>query len=78
MRKNNNIYEYVAVYVDDLAFAVKDPKAFVKILETKYKFTVKGTGPLTYHLGADFGRDKDGILYMAPKKYINRMIANYK
>ena len=78
MRKDNNIYEYVAVYVNDLAFAVKDPKAFVKILETKYKFKLKGTGPLAYHLGADFGRDPDGTLYMTPKKYIDRMIANYK
>ena len=28
MRQNGDIYEYVVVYVDDLAFAVKDPKAF--------------------------------------------------
>ena len=39
MRKSGSVYEYVAVYVDDLAIAMKDPKAFISILESKYKFT---------------------------------------
>jgi hypothetical protein len=26
MRKKNNQYEYIAVYVDDLAIAIKNPK----------------------------------------------------
>ena len=30
--RNGDQYEYVAVYVDDLAFAVKDPQAFIGIL----------------------------------------------
>ena len=54
MRETDGLWEYVAVYVDDLAFAVKDPKAFVKALEDKCNFTLKGTGPLKFHLGADF------------------------
>ena len=33
MPRNDDIYEYVAIYVDDLAFAVKDPKAFIEILK---------------------------------------------
>ena len=28
MKKNNNVWEYVAVYVDDLAIAMKDPESF--------------------------------------------------
>jgi hypothetical protein len=28
MREADGLYEYVAVYVDDLAFAIKDPKKF--------------------------------------------------
>ena len=57
--------EYGAVYVDDLAFAVKDPKAFVEVLETKYKFKVKGTGPLEFHLGANFEQGPDDTLCTA-------------
>ena len=79
MRKNDDIYEYVAVYVDDLAFAVKDPKQFVKNLQQNHGFKVKGTGPLEFHLGANFERDEDGTLCMSPKKYIcDRLIPSYQ
>jgi hypothetical protein len=70
-------YEYVAVYVDDLAFAVEEPHEFVKVLEDKYKFKLKGTGPLHFHLGCDFYRDEDNTLCMSPKTYISRMHDNY-
>jgi hypothetical protein len=36
MRKNHDQYEYVAVYVDDLAVEMKEPKAFIDILETQF------------------------------------------
>ena len=29
LRRNGDIYEYVDVYVDDLAIAAKDPKIYV-------------------------------------------------
>jgi hypothetical protein len=32
MRQNGQIYEYIAVYVDDLALAMKDPSAFMQVL----------------------------------------------
>ena len=54
MRQNGDNYEYVAVYVDDLAFAVKDPQSFIQILREKYQFKIKEAGPLEFHLGADF------------------------
>ena len=41
-------------------------------------FKLKGSGPITFHLGMDFFRDSDGVLCMAPKKYIKKMIANCK
>ena len=41
MRQNNQQYEYIAIYVDDLAFAMKDPHAFIGILREKYKFKIK-------------------------------------
>ena len=78
MRKNGAIYEYIAVYVDDLAIAAKDPKSITDTLMEKYEFKLKGTGPITFHLGCDFFRDKDGVLCMAPKRYIEKMIDTYE
>ena len=74
---NGDHYEYIARYVDDLAIASRDPKAITDELEGKYSFKLKGTGPISYHLGNDFYRDKEGVLCMAPKKYIERMIDTY-
>ena len=78
MRKKDDHYEYITRYVDDLAISSKDPQAIVDVLQNKYNFKLKGTGPITYHLGCDFFRDKDGVLCMPPKKYIDQMIATYK
>ena len=78
MCKNGEIYEYIAVYVDDLAFAVKDPTQLVHVLKSKYGFKIKEAGPLKFHLGADFYRDKEGTLCMAPQKYIERLIQIYE
>ena len=79
MRAAGDVYEYVAVYVDDLAFALKDPEAFAKILEDKHNFNLKGTGELSFHLGADFVRDEDGTLCMFPTKYISeRLMKSYE
>jgi len=77
MRRNGEIYEYVAVYVDDLAIAMSDPKAFTSILESRYGFKLKGTGPIEYHLGCDFYRDSHGLLCMSPRKYIDKMVDGY-
>jgi hypothetical protein len=38
----------------------------------------KGTEPVTFHLGCDFFHDKDGTLCYAPRKYIEKMMDNYK
>jgi hypothetical protein len=51
MPKLDDMYKYIAVYVDGLAIAMKNPKVFVGILEKKNKFKTKGTGPFSFHLG---------------------------
>jgi len=71
-------YEYVAVYVDDLALGMKKPQEFLKVLETKYKFKLKGSGPIAFHLGCDFERDKDGTLAMVPRQYIKQLVSQYE
>ena len=52
-------------------------KQFVNTLED-YKLKVKGDGPLSHHLGADYTRDKDKTLVCQPKKYINRLLESYQ
>ncbi len=78
MRPNGQRYEYVAVYVDDLALAMEKPQEFVDTLMNKYKFKLKGTGPITFHLGMDFHRDADGTLCITPNKYIEKMMGAYE
>ena len=75
MRLNGEykVYEYIAVYVDDLAIAAKDCKQIINTLTDKYKFKLKGTGTISYHLGMDFFRDSNGTLCMAPRKYIEKI-----
>jgi hypothetical protein len=68
MRKKNNQFEYIlAVYVDDLAIAMKNPMEFMDVLENKHKFKFKGTRPIAFHLDMDFTRDDDGMLFITYK-----------
>ena len=78
MRRNGEKYEYVGIYVDDLAMAMNNAKECTDTLMEKYKFKLKGTGPIVFHVGCDFFRDKEGTLCMAPKKYIEKMIMTYE
>jgi hypothetical protein len=43
MHETKGHYEYVAVYVDDLAIAMQDPTEFINVLQGKYKFKLNGT-----------------------------------
>ena len=78
MRRNGDRYEYVAVFVDDLALALCEPQAFVDKLIKEFKFHFKGTGPMMYHLGMDVHQDDEGVLCMSPTKYIEKLISTYK
>ena len=78
MRPRNGVYEYVAVYVDDLAITMKDPQEFISVLENKYKFKLKGTGPIDVHLGMTFHRDQEGDLCISSTKFIDKLIGSYE
>ena len=78
MRACHDHYEYIAVYSDDLTIASKNPKAIADELVDTYQFKLKGTGPPEYLLGCDYFRDKDGVLCMAPKKYVEKMMDTYE
>ena len=65
------------MYVDDLCIAAQDPKESINILRSKYSLKVKGDGPLTYHLGADYYYDPDGTMVCQPKKYLEKLKETY-
>ena len=48
MRHKCNIYEYVAIYVDYLLCAMKDPRTFLDNLIQVYKYKLKGNEPLQF------------------------------
>ena len=71
-------YEYIAVYVDDLAIDAKDPQAFCNELKKKYNLKLKGVGPLEYHLGCTYKKDPDGTLAADPRRYVNKILESYE
>ena len=77
MRSQQDHYEYIARYVDDMSIASHDPESIINELESKYNLKLKGSGPTEYHLGCDFFRDDDGTLCMSPSKYIERAADSY-
>jgi hypothetical protein len=77
MKKKGNLYEYIAVNVDDLAISMKDPKELTDILAKQHKFKLKRTGPISFHLAMDFTRDDDNTLCISPAKCIDKLVKNY-
>jgi Reverse transcriptase (RNA-dependent DNA polymerase) len=78
MRENNGLYEYIAVYIDDLLIAARDPGEIARTPEKAHKFKLKGVGPLTYHLGCDYFHDQDGTLVCyGPQKYIAKIMEQF-
>ena len=71
-------YEYIAVYVDDLAIAAKDPQGCCNELKKKYNLKLKGVGPLEYHLGCTYKKDPDGTLAADPRRYVNKILESYE
>ena len=54
MCRNQGLYEYIGIYVNDIAAAAKNPKAITDLLQDKYQFKLKGMGPISFHLGCNF------------------------
>ena len=40
MQQNGYIYDYIFIYVNDLAISARDPKSFMHTFENKYKFNL--------------------------------------
>jgi hypothetical protein len=74
----DNLYKYIAVYVDDLCISSKDPKAITDMLTEQYGFKLKGTGPIDYHLSMTFCQNDRNDLCISPQHYIEKMVESYK
>ena len=78
LREMKNKYEYIAIYIDDLLIPCEKQQRIIQDLKEKFKFKIKGDGPLEYNLGCDYKPDKDGTLAAQPTKYINKILESYK
>ena len=78
MRFNSDTYEYVAVYVDNISCAMKDPRSFLDHLIKVHKYILNGDEPLSFHLGCHFAQDPDGTCYYQPNKCIRKMLSTYE
>ena len=56
-------YEYIAACVETQLVTSKHAKSMIDVLSNTYYFKLKGTGPISYNLGCDFGRDDDVNLH---------------
>ena len=54
--------------MEDLLITSKHSKITIDVLTNKNYSKIKGTGPISYHRGCDFGHDDDGTLYFSSKK----------
>ena len=77
MLQNGIIYEYIDVYVDDSAIMASNPKTLVDTLLNMYKFKLKLTVPITFHLGLYLFHDSNGVLWFTPLKYNHRIFQAY-
>ena len=53
--------------------ASKCPHGVVDALMKKHHLKLKGTCPMSYHLGCYFGSDGDGTSHFGPRKHIEKI-----
>ena len=76
--KDGSHYEYIAVYDDDLAICMKDPKAFCDTLKEKYKLKLKVVGPINYHLGCGIQEMKMEPLLQIQGNMLRRYLSHMR
>ena len=77
MRSRGDHYEYIMVYVNNLGIAAKFLVAIAEEFMKGYGFKLKGTRPISFHLGSDYFHDQHGVLCITPKKYTKKMFESY-
>ena len=71
----DNEWVYLVLYVDDLIVACVDTELIDKLeFSLKKSFQVSDLGDLSYYLGLQFERNKDGMFLMHQHTYIQKII----
>ena len=76
--KDGNHYEYIAVYVDDLAICMKDPQAFCDTVEEKYTLKLKELDPSVTILDVDIPEMKMEPLLLIEKNMLKKSLSHMK
>ncbi len=69
--------EHIAACVDDPLIASRNPQAILDTFADTCNFLLKGSGPITFHLGCDHFRDDEGVLCQSPRKRIQRITESF-
>ena len=77
IQQNGDIYEYISLYVENLAIYARNIKRLMDALKKKYKVKIKWKGKISSHLAYDFFCDSDSILCFPPKIYIGKIVQTY-
>jgi Reverse transcriptase (RNA-dependent DNA polymerase) len=65
-------YDYICTHVYDFSIFVKDPDAYMSVIQDIY--VVHDIGPLKHYLGTDFFRDTTSKAYMGSSTYVTEAI----
>ena len=76
--KDGSHYEYIAVYVDDLAICMKDPKSFCDTLKEKYKLKLKGVFQSIITLDVDTLEMKMELLLQIQENMLRKYLSLMK
>ena len=79
MQDVGDVWEYIIVYVDDIIVAMKEAQGFFEALQgPNVGFIMKGVGKPTYHLGADFFHDDDGMPCLGSQTYLKWLCSSFE
>ncbi len=78
MREQDDHWEYICVWVDDMLIMSKNTQGILDILEKEY--TLKGVGFPKYYLGADMKmlETPEKVFIMGSSTYIKRCLTTYE
>ena len=77
-RVRNGETEYVAVYVDDLIIAAKDPKVISKLMDSlKSQYDLRDEGELNYFLGMNITKKTNGSFFLDQEKLAREVLERF-
>ena len=75
--QENNKYEYIATYVDDIIVVSKNPMQYINII--KEKFPLRNIEEMPeYYLGNNLQMRSNGTIKVSSRKYITEIISRYE